>query len=169
MLSIFKNFGLSSIIKTVVALVIFTLIAIIFSLNAANASLSKDNKVLTANAQILKTANNESVATIAELMHQLKQNEQIAYKRSVIVNDIAKDNIEVKQVLVEVIKESDDENIIEWSDALVPDDIVSVLKHPRNSNSDENSKINTTKSVNGTNLLASIPRQNKSRSSQLYF
>lgn len=169
MLAIFKNLSLSSVIKAGTVLVILTLIAIILLLNDANMSLSQDNRTLNVNAVILKTANAEGVETIAKLMYQLKQNEHIAYKRSVIANDITKKNIEIKHVLVEAIKESSDENIVEWSEVVVPDDIISLLSNTRSGYSDKVSKINSAKNIERENILAKISRQNESRPSQLYF
>lgn len=140
MLSTFKSLSPSLIIKSLLVLALFTMVVTVMSLKSANASLSLDNKTLSANALVLKTTNVENTATIDHLKNQLLQHEQIVYERSLIVTDIAASNVDVKRVLVETIKESDDETITVWADELVPIDIKRLLNSTGSGSEDQGSK-----------------------------
>lgn len=133
-------------------------------LKTANASLSLDNKALSAKALVLKSTNTVNVTTIDDLKYQLLQHEQIVYERSLIVTDIAANSVEVKQLLIETIKESNDETVIAWADDIIPIDIVRLLNSTRDSSADQSGKDNPTEVVNPGLSSTNIYRLNKSRS-----
>ncbi len=164
MLSILKNLSPSSIIKSLLVLALFAMLVNIMSLKSANASLSLDNKALAANTLVLKTTNAENTETIGHLKYQLQQHEQIVYERSLIVTDIAASNVDVKRVLVETIKESNDETITAWADELVPIDIKRLLNSTGHSSADQGGKSNTTQTTDQRLSRAGVYWLNKSRS-----
>ena len=146
------------------ALALVALLATIMSLNSANATLSLDNKTLAANALVLKSTNEENTNTITHLNYQLQQHEQIVYERSLIVTDIAASNVDVKQVLVETIKESNDEAINAWIDESVPIDIVRLLNSSRSNSADQGNKGHPTSDIEPRLSGANVHRLNQSRS-----
>ncbi len=164
MLSILKNLSPNSIIKSLLVLALVAMVITTMSLKSANASLSLDNKALSANVLVLESANVENTNTIDDLKYQLQQHEQIVYERSLIVTDIAAHNVEVKQVLVDTIKETDDETITAWADELVPIDIKRLLNSTGDSSADQGGKSNTTQTTDQRLSRAGVYWLNKSRS-----
>lgn len=164
MLSILKGLSPSSIIKSLLVFALFAMLVTVMSLKSTNASLSLDNKALSANVLVLKTTNVENTTTIDNLKYQLQQHEQIVYERSLIVTDIAASNVEVKQVLVETIKESNDETITVWVDESVPIDIVRLLNNTRDNSADQGNKSSPTSDIKPRLSSADVHRVNQSRS-----
>ena len=125
MFALLRNIGFSSIIKVI------SFIGIAFfawwSDNKAENALA-EKELLASNLAVLKSTNLNNAETIASLQKWIKQQEALIIKRNELVDTITRNTVDEKAQLNKSIKESTDEQTINWADQPVPDVVIGLLK-----------------------------------------